>query len=93
MADFHDGLLGSFEMGRKVGVSIERLRYWEQIGIVSPTYTACRTRRYRRYSQRDVERAVLVKQLVDKDKYSLEGAVRILAKNVRMDPLGTKDDR
>lgn len=89
MANFHDGLLGSFDMSKKVGVSIERLRYWEQVGILNPGYKECRTRRYRRYSPEDMNRAILIKMLVDDEKYSLGGAIMKLGgrKTVRQNRL------
>jgi DNA-binding transcriptional MerR regulator len=57
---------------------LERLRYWENLGIVKPNYVQCGTRRFRRYSARDIQRAVLVKMLVDVERYSLAGAMRKL---------------
>ena len=80
MADFNDGLYGSFETAEKIGVSLERLRYWEYRGIAKPKYVRCGTRKYRRYSQKDIEKVTLVKRLVDKEKYSLEGAIEKLWK-------------
>jgi DNA-binding transcriptional MerR regulator len=85
MAKFHDGLLGSFDMSKKVGVSIERLRYWEQVGILNPEYIQCRTRRYRRYSQDDMNKAIFIKVLVEDEKYSLEGAVMKFNEKETMD--------
>jgi DNA-binding transcriptional MerR regulator len=73
-----DSRLGSAEAAREIGISTERLRYWERSGVVGPAYVRCGTRRFRRYSARDIERAALVKALVDDEKYSLEGAIRKL---------------
>ena len=78
MADFKDGLIGSFTITKKIGISLERLRYWENLGIVKPCYAQRGTRKFRRYSQEDVHRAALVKSLVDVEKYSLAGAMREL---------------
>jgi len=75
MADFKDGLIGSFEAAKRIGISIERLRYWEHAGIVNPEYTCCGIRKYRRYSGEDISRAVLIKKLVDEEKYTLGGAI------------------
>lgn len=69
---------GTVETTQKIGISPERLRYWERSGIVKPSYVQCGTRRFRRYSQEDIHRAVLVKTLVDNEKYTLEGAIRRL---------------
>jgi DNA-binding transcriptional MerR regulator len=71
--------IGTVEIARQVGVSPERLRYWERLGIVKPRYDQCGTRKFRRYSQEDIHRAALVKLLVDVEKYSLEGAIKKLA--------------
>ena len=74
----NDGRFGTVEAVKKIGISFERLRYWEQAGIVRPMYVQCGTRKYRRYSQKDILRAIFVKDLVDDEKYSLEGAIRKL---------------
>ena len=74
----NDGRFGTAEAIKKIGVSFERLRYWEQKGIVRPKYVQCGTRKFRRYSLEDIERAQYVRMLVDDEKYSLEGAVRKL---------------
>jgi len=78
MTKRHDGKLGTIQAVKKIGISSERLRYWEAAGIVEPTYIQCGTRRYRRFSMEDIDRAFLVKKLVDHEKYSLEGAIRKL---------------
>lgn len=80
MANFSDGLFGSFTAAKKIGTSLERLRYWENQGIVKPNYVRCGTRKFRRYSQEDLKRAILVKKLVDEEKYTLEGAIMKLRK-------------
>ena len=69
---------GTAEVSQKIGISAERLRYWERLGIVKPRYVQCGIRKFRRYSQEDIHRATLVKSLVDCDKYTLEGAIRKL---------------
>jgi len=78
MKNNKDSRLGIAEAVQRVGVSPERLRYWERLGVVKPEYVQCGTRRFRRYSQEDIHRAVLVRTLVDTEKYTLEGAVRKL---------------
>ena len=79
MKSSEDNGLGTVEITQKVGISPERLRYWERLGIVRPKYAQCGTRKFRRYCQDDIHRAALVKALVDNDKYTLEGAIRRLA--------------
>ena len=78
MKKTNDNKFGTVEVTQKVGVSAERLRYWEKIGIVNPKYDQHGTRRFRRYSEEDVHRAILVKSLVDCEKYTLEGAIEKL---------------
>ena len=70
--------LGIVEVTQRIGISPERLRYWERLGIVKPKYVQCNTRKFRRYSQEDIHRAVLVKTLVDNEKHTLEGAIKRL---------------
>ena len=75
--------LGIVEITRQVGISPERLRYWERLGIVRPRYVSRGTRRFRRYSAGDIRRAVWVKALVDIEKYTLGGALRKLEADER----------
>ena len=83
MAKRNDGKFGTVQAVKKIGVSSERLRYWEVEGIVNPTYIQCGMRRYRRFSKEDIDRAFLVKKLVDHEKYSLEGDIRKLKEEYR----------
>jgi DNA-binding transcriptional MerR regulator len=78
MKQLKDNRFGTVEALKKIGISSERLRYWEKAGIVSPIYIKCGTRKFRRYSKEDIFRCTLVKMLVDDDKYTLEGAIRKL---------------
>ena len=77
-----DNKFGSVEASRKIGISTERLRYWERVGIVSPTYSQCGSRRFRRYSNKDISRARVVRALVEREKYTLEGAIGKLAREM-----------
>jgi DNA-binding transcriptional MerR regulator len=70
--------IGIVEISQQVGISPERLRYWERLGIVKPRHLQYGTRKFRRYSGRDIKRAVLVKMLVDIERYTLAGALRKL---------------
>jgi DNA-binding transcriptional MerR regulator len=78
-----DNRFGSVETARKIGISTERLRYWERVGIVNPTYRQCGTRRFRRYSNEDINRARIVRNLVEQEKYTLEGAIDRLSREMR----------
>ena len=71
---------GSVKTLEKIGISFERLRYWEKAGIVKPKYLKHGTRKFRRYSTDDINRAIFISKLVDKDGYSLEGARKKLFK-------------
>ena len=77
----NDNRHGTVETIEKIGVSFERLRYWEHVGIVKPTYVPCGKRKYRRYSKEDIQRAIEIKMFVDKEKYTLEGAIKKLTSN------------
>jgi len=82
MTDHNNHTFGTVEITQKVGVSPERLRYWERLGIVKPVYVQRGMRKFRRYSQEDLHRAVLIKSLVDCEKYTLEGAIKKLEEEV-----------
>lgn len=82
MTNRNDDRFGTIEAVKKIGVSFERLRYWEQRKIVKPKYAQCGTREFRRYSQEDINRASVIKKLVDEEKYSLEGAIRKIEKGM-----------
>ena len=43
MTNRHDGKFGTIAAVKKIGISSERLRYWETAGIVNPTYIQCGT--------------------------------------------------
>ena len=83
-----DQQFGSVEAARKIGISTERLRYWERRGIVKPTYIQAGTRKFRRFSLQDIKRAIFVRELVDHEKYTLEGAINKLIRE-----MGCADDR
>jgi len=80
--------IGIVEIIKQVGISPERLRYWERLGIVKPKYLQCGTRKFRRYSQEDIDRVILVKKLVDEEKYTLSGAMMKLKEKIKE----TEDD-
>ncbi len=79
MTTKNNHLFGTVEAVKRIGVSSERLRYWERAGIVKPTYVQRGTRRFRRFSEEDIRNAILVKKLVDKHKFTLEGAISRLS--------------
>jgi DNA-binding transcriptional MerR regulator len=71
---------GSVKTLEKIGISFERLRYWEKMGIVKPKYLKHGTRKFRKYSADDISRAIFISKLVDKGGYSLQGARKKLTK-------------
>jgi len=84
MKNCKDDRFGCVETTKKIGISAERLRYWERLGIVRPQCIQCGTRKFRRYSDEDIHKALLIKTLVDTEKYTLEGAIKKLEdENVR----------
>ncbi|MFH1504358.1 MAG: helix-turn-helix domain-containing protein [Candidatus Omnitrophota bacterium] len=74
--------VGTVEAAQKIGISSERLRYWERLGIVTPEHIQCGTRKFRRYSHEDIHRAVLIKTFVDVKRYTLEGAIKKLKEDI-----------
>ncbi|MFC1510528.1 MerR family transcriptional regulator [Candidatus Omnitrophota bacterium] len=66
---------GTTVVVQRIGVSFERLRYWEKIGILQPKYVQCGTRKFRRYSEAMIKKALRIKHLVDDEKYTLQGAI------------------
>ena len=79
MTTRNNHLFGTVEAVKRIGVSPERLRYWERAGIVKPAYVQRGTRRFRRFSEEDIQNAILVRKLVDEHKYTLEGAISRLS--------------
>lgn len=76
MPKVNDGLYGSFDTAHKIGISLTRLRYWVNLDILKPRCIQCGTRRFKRYAQADIEKAISIKRMVDEDGYSLEGAIK-----------------
>lgn len=83
MNRLNDNKFGTVKTLEKTGISGERLRYWERVGIITPVYVKCGTRKFRRYSKEDVNKAILIKMLVDEEGYSLEGAKKRMKKRNR----------
>ncbi|MFH2137499.1 MAG: MerR family transcriptional regulator [Candidatus Omnitrophota bacterium] len=70
--------MGIIEAAKKIGIEMHRLYCWEQYGVVHPVTELCGSRRFRRYSQDDIERAKFVKFLVEEEGYMLKAAARKL---------------
>ena len=66
---------GTMEVSRTIGISPERLYYWERMGIVRPKYVFHGVRVFREYAPEDVRRACYIKELVDSEGYRLSRAI------------------
>lgn len=69
MADIDDDLMAIPRLAERVGVSPRVLRYWEELGIISPSTEHGR----RRYSPRDEAIARLVKRLLELTDWGIDG--------------------
>lgn len=72
--------LGTIEAAKRIGISLERMYYWEKKGILEPSFKKFGIREFRRYSRVDIQRAILVKDLVDTEHYTLKGAIKKIRK-------------
>lgn len=72
--------MGTIEAARRIGISLERMYYWEKKGILKPSFKKFGIREFRRYSRVDIQRAILVRDLVDKEHYTLKGAIEKIKK-------------
>lgn len=70
--------LGITEAITVLGVSPERLRYWELKGIIKPFYMSQGSKKVRRYSQNDIAICRDIKKMVDETGYTLKGAAERL---------------
>ncbi len=70
--------IGMTEATCKIGISPERLRYWEIRGIISPLYIRHGSKRLRRYSHEDIAISTDIRHLVDQDGFTLKGAAERL---------------
>ena len=75
--------IGVIAAAKKVGVEMHRLYAWEKYGIVRPQRQKFGTRWFRKYSQRDIERAIFIRFLVDDEGYALQSAVKKLNEKER----------
>ena len=67
-------------VSKSVGLSSRQLYYWENLGIIKPTYEEFGSYSYRRYSQDDVDFLAKVKKFLD-DGYTLRAAVKKVKEN------------
>jgi len=69
---------GTIEAAKRIDISLERMYYWVNRGVLNPVYKQSGIREFRRYTIRDIEKGIMVKNLVDKENYTLKGAIEIL---------------
>ena len=72
--------LGTVEAAKRISISLERMYYWEKKGILKPNFKKFGIREFRRYSRVDIQRAILIKDLVDTEHYKLKGAIEKIGK-------------
>ena len=61
--------IGTMDAVKRIGISLDRLYYWERLGIVKPLFGQFGIRKYRRYSQEDIQWAIYARKLIDEDGY------------------------
>ncbi|MFH1791750.1 MAG: MerR family transcriptional regulator [Candidatus Omnitrophota bacterium] len=66
--------VGMTEAVRQIGISAERLRYWELKGVISPVYVSHRSKQVRRYSMEDIDVAREIWRLIEDEGFTLKGA-------------------
>lgn len=76
-------MIGSTEAAEKIGVEIHRLYSWERGGVFRPKYIQHGVRRFRYYSASDINRGMFIKQLMDNEGYTLQGAIKKLGERER----------
>jgi MerR family transcriptional regulator/heat shock protein HspR len=69
------------------GVHPQTLRTYERKGLIKPARTSGGTRRY---SQRDVDRVMLIQELTQGDGVNLAGVLRILALQDQVETLASE---
>lgn len=75
--------IGMTEAIKRIGISPERLRYWETKGIVSPKYVTIEAKRVRRYSEEDVEIGIEIRNMIEHEGFTLKGAAQRLNRSYK----------
>lgn len=76
--------IGITETTKKIGISPERLRYWETKGIISPAYERLGAKVSRRYSEQDIAIGLEIVVMLS-EGYTLEGAAKRLNRPYKED--------
>jgi len=69
--------IGITEATKKLGISPERLRYWEVKSLICPAYEGVGAKVIRRYSTSDIEIGLEILKMLN-DGYTLKGAAQRL---------------
>ena len=79
MSDICTTTCGATEVASRVGITLRQLYYWERLDIVRPQRENFGDRKFRRYSERDIQSLCRVKQLVDEGYVLNRAAEKVLA--------------
>jgi len=74
MAQRKEKKIGITEAIKRIGISSERLRYWELKGVILPKRIRQGSKLIRRYSEGDIAVAAEIKKMIDEEDYTLKGA-------------------
>ncbi|MFA4888827.1 MAG: MerR family transcriptional regulator [Candidatus Omnitrophota bacterium] len=69
--------IGITEATRQLGISPERLRYWEAKGIITPAYERVGSKVVRKFSEVDISIGLEIVKMLQ-DGFALRGAARHL---------------
>lgn len=81
MSDIERGSYSTCEIQRRTGITPRQLYYWESRGLLAPGYENFGKRRFRRYSERELERLLEIKAWLELG-YSLEAVRRMQSQKV-----------
>jgi DNA-binding transcriptional MerR regulator len=87
MAYYDEDLMAIPRLAERVGVTPRVLRYWEELGLISPSTEHGR----RRYSPRDEAIARLVRRLLDLSDCGVDG-IRMLKRSAERDVRAAADE-
>ena len=60
-----DNTVSIGDASKLTGVSVKQLRYWEGRYIRDPKRSVCGERAYRRYSPKDIQQIIKIKQYIE----------------------------
>lgn len=76
--------LNSAEIIKEVGISLRQLYYWEMKGIIRPESVKIGTRKFKRYSEEDIDILKKIKEFLD-EGYTLKAAIQKVKNNPDVD--------